>query len=48
MGINSSNEKKPEEKNKEEKSKKRPSKEVNPKEEIESNFKSLKFKFKFN
>ena len=45
MGINSSNEKKPEEKNKEEKSKKRPSKEMNPKEEIESNFKSLKFKF---
>ena len=48
MGINSSNEKKPEEKNKEEKSKKRPSKEVNPKEEIESNFRLIKFKFKFN
>ena len=48
MGMNSINENKPDQKKKEEEFKKKQNKEISPKEEIESNFKSLKFKFKFN
>ena len=48
MGSSTTNDETPKHKVKEERLKKMPSLSMNQKEEIESNFKSLKFKFKFN
>ena len=45
MGMNSTNENKPGQKKKEEQYKKKQSKEINPKEEVESNFIPIKFIF---
>ena len=45
MGMNSINENKPDQKKKEEEFKKKLSKENSPKEEVESNFIPIKFKF---
>ena len=45
MGMNSINENKPDQKKKEEEFKKKQNKEISPKEEVESNFIPIKFKF---
>ena len=45
MGMNSINENKPDQKKKEEEFKKKQNKEINPKEEVESNFIPIKFIF---
>ena len=45
MGMNSINENKPDQKKTEEEFKKKQNKEISPKEEVESNFIPIKFKF---
>ena len=45
MGMNSINENKRDQKKKEEEFKKKQNKEISPKEEVESNFIPIKFKF---